>query len=340
MDPATRLLRGTCGISFLGDLTVAETVALGERAEKLGVAALWMSETYFERDALAALTALALRTRTPVIGSGVASVFMRHPATLAMTFATLSEIAPGRVVAGLGTGVGNIVSGQLGYDYSKPVTSMREAFSIVRPMLDRSVIDVQGRSFSAREVALAGMESTPRIPVHLAGMGPRMAATAGELADGVHYAMPSLRQLAEVNEHVDAGATRAGRDPRDVERVAWLVCAVHEDPAVAKDIAREHIAVAMATAIGEAAYEREGLDPTVPGRLRLALERGGVAEAITLVDDDQVRAFAAAGSEDEVTAVVEGMLAAGATHPVLTAYGPYAANVLPVAARFPASTSS
>jgi 5,10-methylenetetrahydromethanopterin reductase len=329
-------LRGSCGVSFLGDLSVTSTVELAVRAEELGVAALWMSETYFERDAWTAMTAIAARTSRATVGTGVLPVFMRHPTLLAMSFATLDELSNGRAVAGIGTGVGNVVSGQLGYDYSSPLTAMREAITILRTLLGGQTADLDGRVFSARDVRLAGVPLTREIPIHVAAMGPRMAELAGELADGVHFAMPTISFVQEANRSVDAGAQRAGRDSGAIERVAWIIAAVHEDGDIARAVAKEHIAVAMATAVGEAAYAGAGLDVAIPGRLREALATGGLRAAVALVDDAQVDAFAAAGTANQVVEKVEAMFDAGVTHPVLTAYGPHAAQVLPVAARFPA----
>lgn len=333
-------MQGTCGLSFIGDLSVASTLELAERADELGVESLWMSETYFERDAWTTLAGIALRTKRATLGTGVLPVFMRHPALLAMSFATLDELSNGRAIAGVGTGVGDVVSGQLGYDYSSPLTAMREAIQIIKCMLRGEELDLSGRVFSARNVTLECVRVDREIPIHMAAVGPRMCALAGELADGVHFGMPSTRLIPESIAAVKAGAVSTGRDPLGIDYAAWIICAVHEDAGVAKDVAREHVAVVLSTAIGESLLKRDGFDPEVAGRVRRALSSGGMREAVKDVGDDLVDAFAFAGTASQVISKVETLIDAGVTNPVLTAYGPYADRVLPVAARFSGARSS
>lgn len=327
-------MRRGCGVSFLGDLSVRTTVDLAVRAEQLGVDTVWMSETYFERDAWTALTAIAASTHRIRVGTGVVPVFMRHPALLAMSFATLNELSGGRAVAGIGTGVGNVVSGQLAYDYSSPLSAMREAIAIMRGMLRGDTVDVAGRIFSARNVTLAGVPVSPGLPIQIAALGPKMCALAGELADGVHYDSPTPRLIAELNKCVDAGLEKAGRTDSDFERVAWMISAVHDDENIARNIAKEHIAVALSTALGEHQLEQEDFDPAIAVVLREAIARGGLAEAVRYVSGELVDVFSVAGTPSQVIEKVEALFDAGITHPVLTAYGPFAEHVLPVAARF------
>ncbi|WP_375479812.1 LLM class flavin-dependent oxidoreductase [uncultured Jatrophihabitans sp.] len=327
-------------MSFLGDLSVRATVDLAVRAEQLGVDSVWMSETYFERDAWTALAAIAASTHRVRVGSGVVPVFMRHPALLAMSFATLNELTGGRVVAGIGTGVGNVVSEQLSYDYRSPISAMREAITILRAMLAGDTVDVEGRIFSARRVELATVPASPKLPIHLAALGPKMCALAGELADGVHYDSPTPRLIADLNKQVDVGLERAGRTSSDFERVAWMICGVHDDEDIAHDIAREHIAVALSTALGEYQLEQEDLDPAIAVVLRQAIARGGLAEAVRHVPRELVDAFSVSGTPSQVIEKVEALFDAGINHPVLTAYGPFAAHVLPVAARFGSADGS
>ena len=59
-------------------------------AEEVGVEAAFTAETW-GRDQFSILTQLALQTERIKLGSGIAPVFGRSPAVLAMTFATLDD---------------------------------------------------------------------------------------------------------------------------------------------------------------------------------------------------------------------------------------------------------
>ena len=321
-----------CGISFLGDLSVSSTTALAREADELGVNSIWMSETHFERDAWTAMASIAANTRQAKIGTGVVAVFPRHPAMLAMSFATLDELSDGRVIAGIGMGVSDIMSGQLNMDYSSPLNAMREAITILKGMLSGETVNLEGKVFTARNVHLAGLPLSREIPLHIAAMGPKMCSLAGELVDGVHFLARTPKMIEDANQHVDEGVHRSGRAGTDVERVAWIIAAVHEDPERARDLAKEHIALVLATALGEYQLEQDNFDPAVAARIRSALTVGGLAAGVKLVSSEMVQKFAAAGRAADVIDKVESLVDAGVTHPVLTAYGPFAGNVLPVAA--------
>jgi alkanesulfonate monooxygenase SsuD/methylene tetrahydromethanopterin reductase-like flavin-dependent oxidoreductase (luciferase family) len=69
-------------------------------AEEVGVEAVFTAETW-GRDQFSLLTQIALQTSKIKLGTGIAPVFGRSPAVLAMTAATLDELSGGRVVLGL-----------------------------------------------------------------------------------------------------------------------------------------------------------------------------------------------------------------------------------------------
>jgi alkanesulfonate monooxygenase SsuD/methylene tetrahydromethanopterin reductase-like flavin-dependent oxidoreductase (luciferase family) len=79
-------------------------------ADQLGYEAFALPEGW-GLDATVVLTELALRTRRITLVSGILSVWGRTPATLAMTAATLYQLAQGRYVLGLGPSTSALVEG-------------------------------------------------------------------------------------------------------------------------------------------------------------------------------------------------------------------------------------
>ena len=77
-------------------------------AEEVGVEAVFTAETW-GRDQFSLLTQLALATNKIKLGTGIAPVYGRSPAVLAMTAATLDELSGGRVVLGLGTSGARVI---------------------------------------------------------------------------------------------------------------------------------------------------------------------------------------------------------------------------------------
>ena len=71
-------------------------------AESKGFEAVWQADSRLVRDAIVPMSAFAAVTDTIKIGSGVVDCWTRNPARLAATFSTLDDLAPGRVILGIG----------------------------------------------------------------------------------------------------------------------------------------------------------------------------------------------------------------------------------------------
>src|SRR5438093_11487000 len=81
-----------------------ELVALARQAEEAGASHVFVADEGTERDVFVVLAVMAGATSRVMLGTGITNPFTRHPIALAAAFATLAEVAPGRLVAVLGTG--------------------------------------------------------------------------------------------------------------------------------------------------------------------------------------------------------------------------------------------
>src|SRR5262245_34304658 len=109
-------------------------VALARRAEERGFESVWVAETRMTRDGLVPLAAIAQATSRVKVATGIVNVYTRGPVVVAISFAALDEIAPGRVLMGLGAGSPLVLAPQ-GVAWEKPVTRLREYCDVVRPLL-------------------------------------------------------------------------------------------------------------------------------------------------------------------------------------------------------------
>ncbi|MBN2501463.1 MAG: LLM class flavin-dependent oxidoreductase, partial [Anaerolineales bacterium] len=71
-------------------------------AEQRGFEAVWQAESRLVRDAIVPMAAYAAVTDKIKIGSGVINNWTRNIGLLAATFLTLDDLAPGRMICGLG----------------------------------------------------------------------------------------------------------------------------------------------------------------------------------------------------------------------------------------------
>lgn len=171
------------GMCFDRSLPAPFVVEVAEGLEAAGVDQLWVIEDCFYTAGISlAATALA-RTQSLTVGIGILPAVARNPAITAMEIATLAQLAPGRVLAGIGHGVQEWME-QMGARTPSPLTTLDEAITIVRRLLRGEIVTFNGSVFSMRDVQL---EAPPGdLPPVLAGVrGPRSLALAGRVADGV-----------------------------------------------------------------------------------------------------------------------------------------------------------
>jgi 5,10-methylenetetrahydromethanopterin reductase len=163
----------------------------------LGLDELWLVEDCFWAGGIASTaTALAVTERVTV-GLGVAPAVVRNPAVLAMEFAALARLHPGRLVAGIGHGVQEWM-GQIGARAASPLAALGETIDAVRRLLWGESVNVHGRHVHLTDVGLVFPAHDP--PPVLAGVtGPRSLTLAGTVADGVllpEYSSPAYIEAA------------------------------------------------------------------------------------------------------------------------------------------------
>jgi alkanesulfonate monooxygenase SsuD/methylene tetrahydromethanopterin reductase-like flavin-dependent oxidoreductase (luciferase family) len=171
------------GMCFDRSLPASFVIEVAETLESAGVDQLWVIEDCFYTAGVSlAATALA-RTETLTVGIGILPAVARNPAITAMELATLAQLAPGRLLAGIGHGVQDWMH-QMGARTPSPLTTLEEAIWIVRRLLHGEQVTLDGAVFTMREVALAVPPAD--VPPVLAGVrGPKSLSLAGRVADGV-----------------------------------------------------------------------------------------------------------------------------------------------------------
>jgi 5,10-methylenetetrahydromethanopterin reductase len=143
---------------------------------------LWVVEDLPFAGGVSQMAAILEATQDVVVGHGIAPAPFRTPAALAMEWATLERMYPGRVACGLGHGVQTWMS-QLGEQVDSPLTLIRETCSAVRQLLAGDTVTTAGRYVTIDHVVLEFPPLTPP-PVSLGVMGPRSLENSGAVADG------------------------------------------------------------------------------------------------------------------------------------------------------------
>ena len=108
-----------------------ESMEYARYAEARGFEAVWQAESRLAREATVPMAAYAAVTSQIKMASGVVSIWTRNVGLLAATFSTLDELAPGRIIMGLGAWWEPLAS-KVGVDRRKPLRAMREVVEAAR----------------------------------------------------------------------------------------------------------------------------------------------------------------------------------------------------------------
>lgn len=216
--------------------TVEEIVDL----ERLGLDTVSVAEAY-TFDAVSQLGYLAARTSTVTIASGILPIFTRTPALIAMTAAGLDHVSDGRFVLGIGASGPQVVEGFHGVLYDAPVGRIREIIEICRTVWRREPLDFHGRFYDAplpqgagtgtgKPIKLINHPLRDRIPVLVAGTGPRSVELAAEVADGWEpiFFHPD-RAKGVWGDPLARGKARRSTDLADLDIVVRMPVAVGDD---------------------------------------------------------------------------------------------------------------
>lgn len=306
--------------------TIGEGMEIVRYAQERGFEAVWQADSRLVRDATVAMAAFAATTDTIRIGAGVVDVWSRNPARLASTFSTLDDLAPGRIIAGLGAWWDPLAA-KVGIDRQQPLLVMREVVTVLRALFNDEHV-----SFMGRHVRLDGVEldyvyqdRRPKdIPIYIGATGMKMMELTGEIADGVvlnYLVSPdyNLRAMAAL----EAGAAKAGRSIEDVDRPQLIVCSLDRDRATAIDAARMLVTqylgqqphIMKASGVPQRVLDDIGRVLTWPAT------HAQLVEAAKLVPDDIVQMLCAAGTPKECLEKVEEYRANGCTSPILYPLG-------------------
>jgi len=291
------------GLRLHGGLDPRECIELADIAEANGFASIWFAENPFQRGVMPAASACAWMTRRLRIGLGIVNVYGHHPTLIAMEFAALDELAEGRAVLGIGSGIGRLIE-QMGFAW-QPLASIRDAFHILRGLLAGEEVSHRGRVFSVEKARLGFRPLRADPPIYVAAMGDRSLELCGSLADGliVSNLCPPLyteRAVAILRR----AAVEAGRPPPAV--VQYVPCIPSSDRDEARRTAMTHIGEMMAAfwpaasewpPLRETIVERSGI-PRATFAAALQRIRAGTPPGQAL-DDRFVEAFAICGTAEE-----------------------------------------
>ncbi len=295
-------------------------------AESRGFEAVWQAESRLVRDAIVPMAAFAATTKRIKIGSGVINNWTRNAAVIAATYLTLDDLAPDRIICGIGAWWDPLAQ-KVGITRRKNLLAMREVVTVVRSLLARERVTFHGEFVNLTDVELDvvhGRKEARNVPIYIGATGPKMMALTGEIADGAvlnYLVSPTYNKAAMAQ--LEQGAKLSGRSVHDIDRPQLVVCSVDHDRKRALDASRKLVTqyLGQQPHIMKASGVSQELLDEIAQVLTWPATEEQIEDAMRLVPDDVVQMITASGTPEEVRRKVREYVANGATCPILYPLG-------------------
>jgi 5,10-methylenetetrahydromethanopterin reductase len=295
-------------------------------AEKRGFEAVWQAESRLVRDAIVPMAAYAAVTERLKVGSGVINNWTRNIGLLAATYLTLDDLAPDRIICGIGAWWDPLAR-NVGIERKKPLTAMRETVEVLRRLLNMEHVTFHGQFVHVDGIELDvvhGRREPRNVPIMIGATGDKMMELTGEISDGVvlNYCVPPEYNDRAL-ELLARGAKKAGRTLDDVDRPQLVVCSVDHDRERAIDTTRELLTqyLAQQPHIAKASGVSQDVVDQIQSILGWPATKEQIQQAKHLVPVELIHRITASGTPDEARAKVEEYRQHGCTSPILYPVG-------------------
>lgn len=285
-------------------MSATEAVELGRLVESAGFDRLGISCVALWPDTYQLQALIAAQTKHIQIGSMVTNPYTRHAAVHASALATLQELSGGRAFCGLGVGAG---LEELGIDYPRPVSTLRETIGQIRAMLSG-----EGELQLLRPPDKA-------VPIAIGTRSEHVMKLAGEVADialvGARHLTPDI--VGRYRGWLAEGAARVGRDISDIEVLPRVTLCVSTDEDVAvtsvKRFAAHYLDILGDHGPPVDPERRSAIVATLDEATGwyFDLDRFDPPEMLRLIDGDLARKFAIVGTPEQCADQLRDLMALG-----------------------------
>ena len=231
-------------LGYWGALPQPNLVELTQEAESLGYDSVWVAESW-GNDCFTPLAWLGANTSRIRLGTGIAQLSARTPASCAMATLALDHLSEGRMILGLGVSGPQVVEGWYGQPYSKPITRTREYVDIIRKILARKEPVTSDGEFYPLPYSGTGSWGMGKslksivhplrsdVPIFIGAEGPKNVTQTARIADGwlpLYYSpyRPEVYsdQLIDAKPGFEISATVLANVDDDLSRALYPVKAM------------------------------------------------------------------------------------------------------------------
>lgn len=290
------------GIGMAARGEVDDVVRWSRDAQKRGLDSVWVHDSYFERDAITYASAIAAQVPEIRVALGALNPLTRHPVVLAMTISALDEMAPGRIVLGMGTGL-PLRLAQMGIPYTPDagVEAVSKAIDTVRALWSGQRIPSATPGLPPIQPMFAPVH---HVPIYIAAYRTPFLKLAGEKADG-YLARPaeSVANFRRMLPIIRAASVAAGRPENAVSVSGYLLTFIDKTRREALNRAkREPFVIYMMAVLSDFSLQQVGFDKELRDQIMAAWRAEDYHKAAGLIPDEMLDTFMLCGTREDVAA--------------------------------------
>lgn len=296
------------GIEFVPRDLYWKTTFYAIQAEKIGFDYLWITDHFNNRNVYVSLAIVSAYTERIKFGPGVTNPYLIHPVVTAQAVATLNEIAPGRVVCGIGVGDKTTLQ-MVNVEQTKPLATIQESARIIREISSGRTLDMQGEIFKIAGAKL-NFKVASSVPIFIGAQGPKMLALAAEIGDGVLINASHQKDIENAIRFIHEGAEKAGKKLEDLNVSAYTSFSI----AASYDKAVKAVVPVVAYIVAgspEMILERHGISVELASKIRDAIVHSQWKDAFSLVDNNMVEAFSICGTAETCVEKIDKLVKVG-----------------------------
>jgi 5,10-methylenetetrahydromethanopterin reductase len=296
------------GIEFVPKDPYWKITYYAVQAERGRFSNLWITDHFNNRNVYVALTTAAIYTNQITVGPGVTNPYLVNPVFTAQAVATLNELAPGRVVLGIGAGDKTTLA-TVGVRMRKPLSAVKETVDIIREMTSGENVVFKGDVFQIAGAKFF-FEPRGRIPIYVGAQGPKMLALAGKIGDGVLINAGHPKDVEYAVNCVKEGVNEVGKQFNELDVAAYTSFSVHEDLKKATKAAVPVVAFIVAGSPRQV-LERHDINLKKAEEIREALRVNDWGRAFGGVSQGMIEAFSVCGTPDMCIERIDKLLKSG-----------------------------
>jgi probable F420-dependent oxidoreductase len=297
-----------------------DTVPLAQHADwyrelaDLGYTDAWSAESN-GTDGLTPLAAAAVAAPSLRLGTAILPAYLRGPALLAQSVASLAELAPGRVAIGVGTSSNVIVERWNGLTFDRPYQRVRDTVRFLRTALTGVKVTEKYETFQVNGFRLGRPLPAEAIPpILVAALRPGMLRLAGREGDGAVINWLSAEDVRTVVPYVHEGGP-------DKEIAARIFVCPSSDTEKVRAIGKMAIAAYLNVPVYAAFHDWLGRGEQLAG-MWSSWQAGDRKAALAAVPDSLVDELIVHGPPEACVEHLERYVDAGVTTPVIALMAP------------------